>query len=504
MASQSPITDSTELETPGQTSADFVWTKRHVMALIVLCAAQMLEAIDVTVVNVALPTIQTNLGFSEANLQWVVNGYTVLFGGFLLLGGRTGDLLGRRRVLLGGLGLFTVASLASGLAQDAGMLVGMRAVQGLAAGFIAPMTLAMLAGIFPQGPVRNKAIGIWGGVAAVSASLGLIVGGLFVGGPGWRWVFFVNIPIGLLMIIGALRYLSPDRSTHRHQHFDIVGAITSTGGLCLLTYAVVQTDTNAWSSGRTIGLLAGAAVLLAWFVAHENFVSKEPLVPFVLFRNRTVTGANVVQAIANSGLFVMFYIATLFMQQVLHYSALKTGVLYLPCTVSLVLFSAIAPTLLPKLGVRWVIVIGCAIAAAGLILFAGISADKGVTMNIIVPSLFLSLGLALVAIPVTIAAVHGVDPKLTGVASGLVNVTRSVGGSLGLAVITTLATSRSNHLLRTGDAAGVALTDGFRLAFMISAVLMVIAGLAAIVFFRNEGRGEKVDLMALASAGIEE
>ncbi|MFE7563009.1 MFS transporter [Kitasatospora sp. NPDC057500] len=503
MASKSSLTSDPGLETPPSTEGEFVWTKRHVMALFVLCAAQMLEAIDVTVVNVALPTIKTSLDFSEADLQWVVNAYTVLFGGFLLLGGRSGDLLGRRRVMIGGLALFTVASLACGLSQNAGMLVGTRAVQGMAAGFIAPMTLAMLAQIFPQGPARNKAVAIWGSVAAVSGSLGLIVGGLFVAGPGWNWAFYVNIPIGLLMILGALRYLAPDQPTSRHRQFDVIGAITSTCGLSVFTYAVVQTSTHPWSSGRTIGLLVTAVVLLGYFVVHENFFSKEPLVPFVLFRNRTVTGANVVQALATSGLFVMFYVATLFMQEVLHYSAIKTGVLYLPCTISLVLFAALVPALLPKLGVRWLTALGCAIAGVGLFLYSGISADKGVMGNFIIPSLFLSLGLALASIPITVAAVHGVESALTGVASGMVNVTRTIGGSLGLAIISTIAAARTTDLLGTGESADVALTDGFQFAFEISAVLMAIAGVAAIAFFRNEGRGEKIDLTALATAGVD-
>ncbi|MDT0439260.1 MULTISPECIES: MFS transporter [Streptomyces] len=504
MASKTPLTPDLGPESPPGQAGAFVWTKRHVMALLVLCAAQMLEAIDVTVVNVALPTIKTSLDFSEADLQWVVNAYTVLFGGFLLLGGRSGDLLGRRRVLIGGLSLFTVASLACGLSMNAGMLVGTRALQGLAAGFIAPMTLAMLAQIFPQGPARNKAVAIWGAVAAVSGSLGLIIGGLFVAGPGWSWVFYVNIPIGVLMVLGALRYLAPDGPARNQGHFDVVGAITSTLGLCVFTYAVVQTSTHSWSSGRTIGLLIAAVALLAYFVVHENVFSKEPLVPFVLFRNRTVTGANVVQALATSGLFVMFYVATLFMQQVLHYSAIKTGVLYLPCTVSLVLFAAAVPPLLPKLGVRWVTAIGCAIASVGLYLYSGISIDKGVMGNFIVPSLFLSLGMALASIPITVAAVHGVESALTGVASGMVNVTRTIGGSLGLAIISTVAASKTSDLLGGGQSPDSALTDGFQLAFQIAAVLMAIAGVAAIAFFRDEARGEKVDLAALATAGIDE
>jgi EmrB/QacA subfamily drug resistance transporter len=485
----------------------FRWTRVHVVTLTVVCFAQLLEAIDITVVNVALPTIRTDLHFSAAGLQWVVNAYTVLFGGFLLLGGRAGDLLGRRRVFLAGVAAFTLASLASGLATNAGTLVATRAAQGLAAGFVAPMTLAILTAAFPEGRPRNRALGVWGATAGISASLGLLVGGLIVSGPGWRWIFFVNIPIGALMLLAGWRYVADDRAAarpeRRYRHFDTAGAVTVTAGLILLAYGVVQTDTHPWGSARTLLLLAAAAALLGYFVVREAWAADEPLVPFSLFANRAVTGANVMSALQGAGTLAVFYFTTLYMQEVLHFSALKTGLAYLPLTGTLVVLSGLGPVLVPRIGIRYTLALGFGVAAVGLGLFARVSAHGTLVPDIVVPSVVLAAGLALTFVPITIGAVTGVSPARAGLASGMVNVTRTVGGALGLAVIATVATRRGTHLAHTGHAPGDALTGGFRLGFAICAVLMAVSALTAILLFRREGRGAPVNLTELAAAGLE-
>jgi EmrB/QacA subfamily drug resistance transporter len=481
----------------------FVWTRRHTLAIAVLVPAQLVEAMDITVVNVALPTIKVDLGFDPADLQWVVNAYAVLFAGFLLLGGRAGDLLGRRRVFLAGMSVFTAASLLSALAPNAGTLVGGRAIQGLAAGFTSPMTLAILASIFPDGPARNRALAIWGATTGVSASLGLIVGGLLVNGLAWQWIFYINIPIGVVMVVLAARFIPNDKPAHRHSRFDTVGAISATAGLVLLTYALVQTNDHPWGSGRTIGLLAAAAVLLAYFCVHEVLVAAEPLVPFSLLRNRTVAGANVVSALSGSGLIAIFYFTSLYQQQVLHFSALKTGLAYLPFTTTIIGLVGLGPLLVPRLGIRYTVALGALISGVGMLLLTRVTPSGHLVGSIIVPTLVLSLGLALLFIPMTIAAISGVAPSQNGVASGLVTVTRTAGASLGLAVMSTLAAARTTHLGNAGAGPADALTGGFRVAFGISAGLMVATAVAALVIFRDEGRGEKVNMAELSQAGID-
>ncbi|HXT37244.1 MAG TPA: MFS transporter [Chloroflexota bacterium] len=497
-------TADTTRPAPAPAETAFVWTSAHILALLILLLAQLLEFIDITVVNVALPTMRTDLRFSQTNLQWVVNAYTVCFGGFLLLGGRAGDLLGKRRVLLGGITLFTVASLASGLAQDANTLITTRALQGLSCAFVSPMTLALIAMNFPEGKPRNLALGLYGGIAGISSALGVTIGGLLVSGPGWRWIFYINIPVGLFLLTAAPRYLKADRPTHRHRRFDLLGALTATGGVGLLAYAVSQTNEHAWGSSRTIGLLAGAAALLVYLVIHETLIAGEPLIPLSIFKNRSVTGANVIGTLWFGALFSTFYFLSLYEQQVLHYSALKTGLAYLPLCAIFIPFTGIAPVLVPRVGVRFVLALGSLIAIGGLLLLARISPHGDLWRDVIVPTLVLGSGLALLFVPTTIAAVAGVLPSQTGLASGLSLVTRNVGAAVVLAVLATLATNRTDHQLQAGHALNAALTDGFKLGFTISAVMMGVSVLAALLLFRNEGRGQRVNMAELAAAGIED
>jgi EmrB/QacA subfamily drug resistance transporter len=481
----------------------FTWSSSNVIVLVVLCLAPLLEYIDMTVVNVALPTIKADLGFALPDLQWVINAYTIAFGGFFLLAGRTGDLFGRRRVFLAGVAAFTLASLASGLAPGPGLLIGARAVQGLAAAFVVPLTLAMIAVTFPEGKPRNIALTAWGTTTAISASLGLVAGGLLVTGPGWRWIFYVNLPVGVLILLASWRYLQDDRRARRHRKFDAAAAVTSTAGLGLLTYAVVETDTHPWDSARTIGLLAGAGVLLAYFVVRELVFAAEPLLPFSLLRNRAVAGANTVSALSGAGLVSVFYFVTLYQQQVLHYSALKTGLAYLPLTGVFMVVAGLGPVLIPRIGIRYVTAAGSLISAGSLVLLTRITPSGTLLGSVILPTMIFGAGLAVFYIPMTVAAVYRVPSERTGVASALVHVTRTVGGAVGLAVISTVVTGRISHEAAAGKPAGDALSAGFRLAFVITAALLAAAAVFALAIFGSEGRGEKVNLAEVTRAGIE-
>jgi EmrB/QacA subfamily drug resistance transporter len=475
----------------------FTWTLRHAIALVLLCVAQILDGIDVTVVNVALPAIQDRLGFGADALSWVVNAYMVMFGGFLLLGGRAGDLLGRRRVFLGGLALFVLESLVSGLASNAGTLVAARAAQGLAAALIAPMTLALIAVTFPQGRARDQAFAVWGAAYGLSSAAGLLVGGLLVNGPGWRWIFFVNVPIGALVLVAALRYLPGDRPIRRHRRFDTVGAVTSTAGVGLLAYGALRATQAGWTSGNTVGVLSAAVVLLAAFVVHETRIAREPLVSFALFRQGTVAGANIVTALRGAAMFALFFLATLYQQQVLGYSALKTGLAYLPLTVILLVASAAGPMLVQRVGVRFVLFGGSLVGAAGLLWFTRISPEGSLPWSVIAPLVVVGLGFAIMVVPATIAALTGVPAAQAGVASALLNVSLQVGGALGVAVLSSIAATRTSARLNAGRAGDAALVDGFTLAFLVAAALMVLTAVVALALFREQGRGEALDVMEL-------
>jgi EmrB/QacA subfamily drug resistance transporter len=489
--------------TAGTPDVPFRWTRRHVLALAVLCLAALLDTIDVTVVNVAMPTIRNALHFSEGGLAWMVNAYMVPFGGFLLFGGRAGDLLGRRRVLLAGTATFTLASLGSALAPSAGVMIATRAVEGLAAAFVVPMTLAMLSSVFPAGPARNRAFSIWGGVSAAAGTLGLIAGGLLVSAAGWRWIFFINVPVGVVVLAAAMRLLPSDPARDRSRgRFDLAGAVSVTAGSSLLAYAVVQTGSQPWGSARTIALLAGAAVLLGYFVLHERFVAASPLMPMALWRNRSVAGANISSALLSSSVFAMFYSTTLYMQQVLGYSALRTGLAYLPLGLSILVAAGLAPALVSRIGVRLVAVAGAVATLAGLVLFTRIPAHGQLLTDIVIPSVVVGLGGGLMLLSTTIAGMSGVSAEHHGVASALLNVSRQLGGALGLAAISTVVTGvTARSAGRLGAELPVALTAGFRAGFSVSAALVGLAAVTALTLLRDDGRGERVNVVELQAHG---
>ncbi|MGH3404075.1 MAG: MFS transporter [Streptosporangiaceae bacterium] len=488
--------------------AAFAWTRRHVIALAVLCLAALLDTIDVTVVNVAMPTIQTALHFSEGGLAWMVNAYMVPFGGFLLLAGRAGDLLGRRRVLLAGTALFTAASLTSALAPNETVMIITRAAEGLGAAFVVPMTLAMLSSVFPAGPARNRAFAVWGGVSAVAGTLGLIAGGLLVSAAGWRWIFFINIPVGAVVVAAALRYLPadrpgrPGRSGRSGRRFDLLGASTATGAASLLAYGVVQTQTHPWGSARTIALLAGAAILLAGFLAHGRFTARDPPMPLALWRNRSVAGSNLVSALLSSAIFAMFYSTTLYQQQVLGYSALRTGLAYIPLGLPILVSAGAGPAVVSRIGVRLTTAAGSLVAFGGMVLLAQLPVAGHLLTNLIGPEVIVGLGAGLVLIPTSVAAMSGVPAERGGIASALLNVSRQLGGALGLAVISTVVTPQAAHALVADHAAAAALTGGFRDGFAASAGLMIATAITALLFLREDGRGASVNLVELRPRSV--
>jgi EmrB/QacA subfamily drug resistance transporter len=483
----------------GEAAASFLWTRRHVLTLVVLCLAALLDTVDVTVVNVAMPAIRESLRFSESGLSWMVNAYMVPFGGFLLLGGRAGDLLGRRRVLVAGTAAFALASLGSALAPSAGVMVGTRAAEGLAAAFVVPMTLALLSSVFPAGPARNRAFAVWGGVSAAGGTLGLVLGGVLVSAVGWRWIFLVNLPVGAVVVAAALRLLPADgsRLAFRRGGFDVGGALSVTAGTSLLAYAVVQTGSHPWGSARTVALLAVAAALIGYFVAHERFVARSPLMPLALWRNRSVAGANVVSALVASALFAVFYSTTLYMQQVLGYSALRTGLAYVPFGLSILVAASLAPTLVALVGIRLTTIAGALTSVAGFALLARIPADGRLLADVIVPTVVVGLGGGLMIVPTSIAAMSGGDGASHGVASALLNVSRQLGGALGLAVISAVVAGAAAASAATGHDAAVALTAGFRAGFVISAALAGVSVLTAAALLREDGRGQRVNLVEL-------
>ena len=457
------------------------------VALVVLCAGMLMIILDQTIVNVALPTIQSDLGFSQSSLAWVVNAYLIALGGLLLLAGRMGDLLGRKRVFLAGLTLFTLASLLCGASQTEAMLIAARVVQGIGAAMTSAVILGMIVTMFPQPRERATAIGIYSFVASAGASVGLLAGGVITQAVNWHWIFFVNLPIGLAAAVLAVRLLEPDRGIGLGEGADVAGAALVTGALMLGVYTIVGTVDHGWVSAHTLPFGAAAAVLLAGFVARQATATR-PLVPLRIFRSRNVSGANAVQALMVAGMFGMFFLGTLYLQRVLGYDAVQTGAAFLPVSVGIGTLSlGFSPRLITRFGARAVLLPGLLALVAGLVLLTGAPVGGDYVTDLLPALVLLGVG-AGVAFPALVTlAMSGATAEDSGLASGLVNTTQQVGGALGLAVLATLSTSRSNHLLADGESAASALTGGYHLAFAIGAGLVVAAIVVAALVLRSEG-----------------
>jgi EmrB/QacA subfamily drug resistance transporter len=446
------------------------------VVLVLICFAQFMVVLDATVVNVALPSIQRDLHMTEANLQWIVNAYTLVFGGFLLLGGRVGDLLGRKRFFLAGLAVFTAASLLDGLSGSQGMLIGARSLQGLGAAFISPAALAIVSTTFKEGAERAKALGIWAAIAIGGSAVGLVLGGGLTQAFSWPWIFFINVPVGIGVFLFSLRLVPESRDEQAHRSFDVAGAISVTGGLMALVYAIVEAEQKGWVTARTIGTFAISAALLAGFVFWE-LRAKAPLVRLSIFRVRSLSAANVTMFLVASGLFAMFFFNSLYIQRVLGYGPLKAGLAFLPFTAGIMVSAGLASQFAPRVGVRLFAIVGMIVGTAGLLLLTRIPVDGSYAADVLPSMLLTSLGMGAVFVPLTLVATTGLADEDQGLASGLFNTSQQVGGALGLAILSTIAASRTNHL---GGSGAAALVGGFHYAFAGSAVFL-LAGLGTLL-----------------------
>jgi EmrB/QacA subfamily drug resistance transporter len=449
---------------------------RRWVALAVLVAAQFMVVLDVAIVNVALPSIRTDLHFTQESLQWVITAYAIVFGGVLLLGGRMADLLGRRRLFAAGLAIFTVTSLLDGLAWSEGSLIGFRALQGLGAALLAPAALSILTTTFAEGRERNVALGIWGAASGSGGAAGVLLGGVLTSAFNWSWIFYINVPVGLLVLGVTPFLLSESRADVAHRTFDVAGATSITAGLMLLVYAMTRATQHGWVTAETIGLLAASAALVVAFVVIE-LRSKAPLLPMRIFRLRTLAGSNIAGFLLAASLFSQFFLLTLYMQQVLGYSAIKTGVAYVALTLAIISFSAVAQGIVTRVGIRRVLPVGLAIAALTLVSYGRLPVHGHYFWDLFPAFVIGGIGMSLAFVPLTIGALTGVRHSDAGVASGLINTSQQVGGAIGVAVASTIAATFTNNYVHahpgTTAFTGAALNHGFHIAFY------VLAGIAA-------------------------
>ncbi len=451
------------------------------VVLVLICLAQFMVILDATIVNVALPSIQKDLHLSEGSLQWLVNAYTLVFGGFLLLGGRLGDLLGRKRVFLVGLVIFTGASLLDGLASSESMLVASRALQGLGAALISPAALSIISTTFAEGAERAKALAVWAAIAIGGSAVGLILGGVLTQYFSWPWIFFVNVPVGIAAFLLSLRLIPESRDVLEHRSYDLAGAATVTGGLMALVYAIVDAQSAGWTSAKTLGFFALAVVLLAGFVAVE-LRTTAPLVRLSIFRIRSLLTANITMFLAMSGMFAMFFFNTLYIQEVLGYGPLKAGLAFLPFTAGVMISAGLASQFAPRLGVRPVAATGMLLAATGLALLTQLPVHGSYATNVLPAILLSSLGIGAVFMPLTLMATTGLDDDDQGLASGLFNTSQQIGGALGLAALSTLAASKTSS---AGGSPTHALVVGFHWAFAAAALVMIAALAVMVALLRS-------------------
>jgi EmrB/QacA subfamily drug resistance transporter len=461
------------------------------LVLVLVCIAQFMVILDATIVNVALPSIQNGLHFSATSLQWVVNAYALVFGGFLLLGGRASDLLGRQRLFIAGVIVFTVASLVNGIATSSGVLIGGRALQGLGAALVSPAALSIVTTTFAEGKERTKALGVWSAIAAGGGAFGLIIGGLLTETLSWRWVFFVNLPIGIAAALLSLRYIPNSKSDEKPETADVAGAVTVTGGLLVLVYAIVKAQTYGWGDIKTFGLFAAAIALLGSFIVIE-LRSKSPLIRLGIFRMRSLTSSNLSMLLVASGMFSMFYFASIYVQEILGYGPLKAGFAFLPFTFGIVIGAGAAQALISRIGIRAVTAAGLTIATVGLAFFTQISVSGTYWSEIFPGVAVMSIGMGLTFVPLTLLATTNVSNADAGLASGIFNTSQQIGGALGLAVLSTLAASRTSGLMADGVGRPEALTRGFHIAFAVGAAFLA-AGLVVLLVGIRKRHVEAID-----------
>ena len=464
-------------------------TRRGKQILALLCGVAFLDFVDASIVNVALPSIRGDLGFSVQSLQWVLSAYLLTYGGFMLLGGRMADLLGRRRILIGGTMLFGASSLAAGVAQSEGMLIGARLVQGAGAAMMIPAALSILTTTFSSGTERNKALGAWGAIAGLGSAAGVFLGGLLSAGPGWRWVFFVNLPVVLVALRAMLVLLPAERRRARLRNFDVLGAVLATAGMLLLVYAIVEAPDVGWGATRTVLELAGAVAILAAFALNE-MRHETPLFPFSIFRIPGLAAADITQVMAIAGFYAMFFFTTLYMQNVLGFSTIAAGAAYLPSTFGVAISAGIGAQLVGRVGTRPVIVSGALLGATGIFWLSRIPVDGSYLGDLLLPLVITGLGLGATFVGVTTAAQASVPGDRAGLAAALLNASTFLGGALGIAIFSAIATSRTSNLLITGASQPEALTQGFRSALLACAIFVLAA--AAIALRATNTRGEPV------------
>jgi EmrB/QacA subfamily drug resistance transporter len=469
--------------------------KRRWLALAVIVAAQFMVVLDVAIVNVALPAIKSDLHFTQSSLQWVISAYAIFFGGFLLLGGRLGDVLGRRRVFMVGLSLFTVSSLLCGISWSEQSLIAFRAVQGLGGALLAPAALSILITTFREGRERNLALGVWGAASGSGGAAGVLLGGVLTSYFSWSWVFFLNIPVGIVVVAVSPWLLRESRADVAHRHFDVSGAITVTSSLMLLVYAVTRTSVSGWGDTTTLSLLAGSAVLLAAFIAIE-LRSPAPLLPLGIFRNRTLAAANGIAVLVGSIMFSMFFLLTLYMQEVLHYSAVQTGAAFVTTTLAIVIFANVGQMLVSRIGVRRVLTAGLLLTAVALAMLTRLPTNGHYFPDLFPAYLVSGLGMALTFVPMTIAGLTGVTGADAGVASGLINTSRQVGGAIGLAAVSSIAAAYAGHGSISAAANAADLTRGFQVGFDVLTGLTLVAAVLTVCFIAPAARTARAEAHA--------
>ena len=460
-------------------------------AFALLAVSYFMTIIDLTIVNVSLPTIGRDLHFSQTNLQWVVTAYALTFGGLLLLGGRAADLLGRRRILMFGLALFTTASLACGLATGDAFLIGARAVQGVGAAIMLPAALSIVMNMFEEGAERNKALGVWGGLGAAGATVGLIAGGLLTRYAGWQYIFYLNVPIGATALVLAPRVVPESRLATERRRFDVAGAVTGTAGLVLLVDAISQAPQYGWGALRTLALLAASVSLLVAFLIVESRV-ESPLLPLSIFRQRTLAGANVAGLLLGGSFFAFVFVGTLYMQQVLHYSALQSGLAWLAASLTSVALAGISQWLVTRGGAKIVMAIGMTLIGAGVIWATRVPVDGHFLANLAGPFAVAGAGTAFAFIPISIGALAGVAEHRAGLAAGLLNTSQQLGGAIGIAIASSVAASHTRALLHAGHAAPTALTGGFQRALWVLGAVSLLALPAIFTLVRRDELSEAV------------